>query len=247
MTGSQSISQRAARGTHDVAFEMLTSGTARKSVLDIPCGEGAFAERLRAAGLSVIGGDCTKPSGERSFEFACCDMNEPLPFDDETFDAVLCIDGIEHIEGTFDFVRECGRVLKDKSALLITTPNISALRSRWRYLLTGFHNKGKTPLDETAPHPLHHINLLTFSELRYMLHSNGFRITKIRTNRIKFVSWLYLPLVISSNLFTRWVFSKEEKNPAQRERNREIRKQMFSTAVLFGETLIVEAEKVSAP
>lgn len=244
MAGSStSIRQCAARGTHDVACDMILSHAECKRVLDIPCGEGAFAERLKAAGVSVTGGDCTPPSGERSFAFAACNMNEPLPFEDASFDAVACIDGIEHIERTFEFVRECRRIVTRDGLLLMTTPNISALRSRWRYLLTGFHNKGKTPLDETAPHPLHHINLLTFAELRYLLHSNGFRISRIRTNRVKLVSWLYLPLAIPSNLMTRWVFRREEKDREQRRRNREIRKQMFSTAVLFGETLIVEAKR----
>lgn len=31
-------------------------------------------------------------------------MNERLPYDDVMFDAVVCIDGIEHIERTFDLV-----------------------------------------------------------------------------------------------------------------------------------------------
>ena len=88
-----------------------------------------------------------------------------------------------YIERPFDFVAECRRVVRDDGWLVISTPNISSLRSRWRWLLTGFHNKCKTPLDETRPDPLHHINMLSFPKLRYLLHRNGFSIAEMRRGR----------------------------------------------------------------
>src|SRR5439155_10452128 len=123
----------------------------------------------------------------------------------------------------------------------LSTPNITALRSRWRWLLTGFHNKGKTPLDETAPNPWHHIGLMSFPEIRYLLHSNGFRITAIAANRVKLVSWLYAPLLPLAWLVTGLVVRRSEKNPALRRRDAEVRRQIYSTPVAYGETLIVKA------
>ncbi len=62
-------------------------------------------------------------------------------------------------------MREFARVLKKGGLWIISTPNISAFRSRQRYLFSGFHNKGRKPMEEESPAPRHHINLLTFPEL----------------------------------------------------------------------------------
>ncbi len=151
--------------------------------------------------------------------------------------------GIEHLERPFDFVRECFRVLRKEGCLVISTPNISALRSRWRWMMTGHHNKGKTPLNEAKPSPLHHINLFSYHQLRYVLQSNGFHIDTITTNRVKGVSYAYLPWVPFAYLKTRLVYHREERDTAQRSRNKEILQQMFSSSLLFGETMIVRAVK----
>lgn len=227
--------------THAVVARLLRAEPQCRAVLDIPCGEGAFLERVRALGLEGRGSDIVNRLARPGSPFTAADMNAPLPFADGTFDAVVCIDGIEHLERPFDFVRECRRIVRPDGVLLVSTPNISALRSRWRWLLTGFHNKGKVPLNEQDPNPWHHVNLLSFAGLRYLLHRHGFHITAIATNRVKAVSWLYLPLWPLAAVATGIAFRRWEKDPAQRERNREILRQMLTPAVAFGETLIVKA------
>lgn len=222
-------------------YERFQPGAA---ILDLPCGEGAFTQRIMQRGFKVCAGDLVPRISVPGAEFRQCDMNKPLPFADDAFDAVVCIDGIEHIERPFDFIRECARVIKDDGALIVSTPNTSALRSRWRWLLTGFHNKGKSPLNEGAPDAWHHIRLLSFPDLRYMLHTNGFRIETVRCNRMKLISWLYAPLVPLCAAVTATVFRREEKDAEQRARNRDILRQLFSQAVLFGETLIVRAARI---
>ena len=233
----------AAQNTHAVVAAVLAGDSDLRRVLDIPCGEGAFLARLVAGGYAAHGADIQRIIRMDTVPFTVADMNRPLPFAGDTFDAVVCIEGVEHIERPFDFVRECYRILRPSGVLIVSTPNISALRSRWRWLLTGFHNKGKTPLDETAPNPWHHIALRSFPDLRYLLHSNGFQMVVVTTNRIKAVSWLYLPLWPLAWLLTGWVFSREVKDPAQRERDAEVRRQLYSLPVAFGEILIVKAKK----
>lgn len=229
------------KNTHAVVARLLRAEPHCRVVLDIPCGEGAFLERLRALGLEGRGSDIANRLARPGTAFTAADMNAPLPFPDGAFDAVVCIDGIEHLERPFDFVRECRRIVRRGGVLVVSTPNISALRSRWRWLLTGFHNKGKVPLNEQDPNPWHHVNLLSFPALRYLLHRHDFRITAVATNRIKPVSWLYLPLWPVSALATALALRRWEKDPAQRARNVEIRRQLLSPAVAFGETMIVKA------
>lgn len=229
------------KNTHNTAAKLLNTETQIKYVLDIPCGRGAFAQRLIEQGLTVTAGDCQTICEAKGAEYIECNMNEPLPFQNAQFCAVACIDGIEHIERPFDFVRECARIIRKDGVLLISTPNISALRSRWRWFLTGFHNKEKVPLTEDNPSPYHHISLRSFAQLRYMLHINEFEITTIACNRVKAISWIYLPVVPFAYLITRFVFHREEPDNIQRAKNQTILKQMFSRAVLFGETLIIKA------
>ena len=227
--------------THAVVARLLQAEPHCREVLDIPCGEGAFLARLAALGLAGQGADLANRLTLAGARFTAADMNAPLPFADGAFDAVVCIDGIEHLERPFDFVRECHRILRPEGVLILSTPNISALRSRWRWLLTGFHNKGKVPLNERDPTPWHHINLLSFPALRYLLHRHGFRITAIATNRVKAVSWLYLPLWPLAAVVTALALRRWERDPAQRRRNTEIRHQLLGPAIAFGETMIVRA------
>jgi 2-polyprenyl-3-methyl-5-hydroxy-6-metoxy-1,4-benzoquinol methylase len=229
------------RHTHATVARLLAAEPGCRTVLDIPCGEGAFLERLRAAGLEGHGADIVNRLAPPGASFTAADMNAPLPFPDGAFDAVVCIDGIEHLERPFDFARECRRIVRPGGVLIVSTPNISALRSRWRWLLTGFHNKGKVPLNERDPNPWHHVNLLSFPELRYLLHRHDFRITAVATNRIKPVSWLYLPLWPVAALATVLAMRRWERDPDQRRRNGEIRRQLLSRPVAFGETMIVKA------
>ncbi len=231
------------RNTHATVARLLAAERGCRTVLDVPCGEGAFLARLAEMGLDGHGADLVNRLGAADERFRTADMNAALPYGDASFDAVVCIDGIEHLERPFDFVRECRRIVRPGGVLIVSTPNISALRSRWRWLLTGFHNKQKVPLNERAPTAWHHVGLLAFPQLRYLLHRHGFRITAIATNRIKPVSWLYLPLWPVSALVTRAVLRRWERDPEQRRRNTEIRRQMFSRAVLFGETVVVKAQR----
>lgn len=240
----QQVPENTSKNTHATVLRLLLEEGPRVSkVLDIPCGAGAFTLRLLEKGKEVYAGDVKNLLQIEAPRFFLADMNTRLPFENGYFDAVVSIDGIEHLKRPFDFVAEAARILRKGGVLIISTPNISALRSRWRFLLTGHHNKGKTPLDELRPSPLHHINLMSFPALRYMLHRSGVVIEKIAANRMKLVSLAYGLLVPFVFLTTAWVYEREEKDPRQRARNHEIMKQAFSAPVLFGETIILKARR----
>jgi len=213
-------------------------------VLDAPCGSGQLATALAQAGFESWGADidvvAQKVLGDR---FQCVDLNGALPWPEASFDAVCLVEGIEHLENHFAFLREVHRVLRPGGALVLTTPNVVSLRSRVRFLGSGFFHKDPRPLDESARDPLHHIGLRTFPEFRYALHTSGFRLSAVTHTHIKPVSYLYAIFVPWMWLYTRMAFRKE-KRPAQRERNREIRRALFSRSLLFGENLLLVARKV---
>jgi len=62
-------------------------------------------------------------------------LNELLPYSDATFDAVVSLEVIEHLENPRLFVREIERILKVNGRCLITTPNQISLASKFCLLL----------------------------------------------------------------------------------------------------------------
>ncbi len=235
--------ENAPKYTHDKVLAMISASSPQGPVMDIPSGSGAFARRLAEKGHNVIAADVVNSGDIAGVEFHQADMNEPLPAEDGSIACISCIEGIEHLERPFDFVRECHRVLSDDGILILTTPNTSAIRSRWRYFLTGFHNKCKYALDETTPNPLHHINMLSFPALRYMLHSSSFQIEAIETNRIKGINWLYLPMVPIQYLVTSIVNRRAKPIDISQPLSKEVLQQMMSLPLLFGESMVIAARK----
>jgi SAM-dependent methyltransferase len=212
------------------------------TLLDAPCGDGALAATLRRAGYEAHGVDIHSTGAAllgRAYHDA--DLNGRLPFGNASFDVALSIEGIEHLEDRFAYLRELRRVLKPQGTLILTTPNIVGLRSRVRFFGSGFYHGDSRPLGEAARNPFHHIALGTFADLRYALHTSGFRLTGVSHTHIKPVSFAYAWLVPWMWLYTAIAFRKE-KDKVQRRANREVRSALFSKSVLFGENLLLTAK-----
>jgi cyclopropane fatty-acyl-phospholipid synthase-like methyltransferase len=214
-------------------------------VLDAPCGgSAALTLALIEKGFSVTGADLDAEAKARlGSAFEKVDLDTLLPWPDKSFDAAVSTEGIEHLENHFSFLREMCRILKPGGILVLTTPNLTALRSRVRFLGSGFFGRDSRPLNEASRHPLHHIGLATFPELRYELHMSGFRLLEVRHTHIKPVSYLYAIYAPWIWLYTRLAFRKE-KDATQQERNKVILTSLLSPSVLFGECLMLIAKKV---
>lgn len=66
-----------------------------------------------------------------------CDVHtdiENIPYEDNTWDAVICLEVLEHVANPFKAATELYRVLKPGGVLLLTTP-----------FLLGYHGKTKRP------------------------------------------------------------------------------------------------------
>jgi 2-polyprenyl-3-methyl-5-hydroxy-6-metoxy-1,4-benzoquinol methylase len=233
------------KNTHEKVFRLIGKDKNSK-IVDMPSGSGAFVQRLKDNGFNnAVAIDIKNILEIDHDNFLIGDMTRDIPLEDNSVDVLVCIDGIEHISQQFQFVKEVNRILKAGGEFIVSTPNISSLRSRWRWFMTGHHNKCKTPLDENNPNSLHHIGMISFPEIRYLLHTNGFRIEKVTENRIKLISWLYAIFVPFSFLITSLVYYNSGRKKGTSTINKEVKKEMYSRAVLFGETIIVRAVKNS--
>jgi 2-polyprenyl-3-methyl-5-hydroxy-6-metoxy-1,4-benzoquinol methylase len=229
---------------HDKVVEILTHFGHRGRLLDAPAGDGAISQRLKAAGFDVVAADINPQRFD--VEGILCqkaDLNQPLPFENESFDFILSSNGIEHLEAPFHFVRECFRILKGRGKLLITTPNTLNLKSRLTYLLIGFNLFMGRPCNEVDLYQGGgHIHLTNYYELRINLHRNGFRVIDATTHMFSNTAMFLFPIYPFIYLMTDRAF-RREKRPLQRERNRETFRHVLSADLIFGKKLFLTAEK----
>ena len=215
-------------------------------ILELGAGKGALSARLAALGYQVTAADFD-PAGFLAPGIPCqkIDVEKPFPIPDGSFDFLVGIELIEHLENHFAFVRECGRVLKPGGYLLLSPPNLLNLASRMKYLLTGFFSLCQRPNSEFERIRLYqHINPANYYNLRYILHTNNFRIQSVKTDRCRRSS-LSLSFMYPLIRFLTGQTMKGEPDSRQVAVNSEIQSVLMSPEILFGRTLIVVARKGS--
>ena len=121
-------------GEQDKFLDWLHLSTGEK-LLDIACGSGGPALRIAAkTGCSLVGIDLHEQAistakslaAQRNLkngaEFRVVNATEPLPFPDAHFDAISCVDAINHIRNRPSVLALWARLLKPGGRLLFTDP-----------------------------------------------------------------------------------------------------------------------------
>ncbi len=221
----------------------------RGRVLELGCGEGDYAKRLKDAGFDVLASDIDKSrfKYDGEIEFTHCDITKTLPFPDKSFDYVLLLEVVEHLRNPYSVFPELNRVLKDGGSLVISTPNILSLKSRFRYLCEGSYEYFReAPLDQ-AENPKEiifqlHIAPYRYHELEYLLSATGYTVKDIFTSRYE-GHWLSFLLPIIK-------FQARQKDRRVLRNGgmdyRRINKVLLSKEILFGRHLILHAKKETA-
>lgn len=103
-----------------------------KDVLDLGCAGGFMAEALDDLGATVTGIDPAQDAiaaardhaeqGGRTIRYDV-GVGEALPYEDTSFDAVVCVDVLEHVRDLPQVIREVARVLRPGGQFLFDTIN----------------------------------------------------------------------------------------------------------------------------
>jgi len=142
--------------------------TNRARVLDIGCGYGALSLTLsESAGFDVVAMDVLEvrltsvrarkaardPEAAARIRIVKADA-ESLPFRDESFDAVVATEVLEHLDEPGRMLSEARRVLRPGGQFFMTTPNAQALPYRiLRFLPDALVSRLAASLTQETLHP----------------------------------------------------------------------------------------------
>lgn len=222
-------------------------------LLDVPAGHGALALILKNLGFDVFCCDLyPELFSLTDFEIKRGNLDDKLPYNDDFFDKVVCIEGLEHIENPANAIREFARILKKNGSLIVSVPNIMNIEERLKWLFTGYtsHFKplskeslneiresikdGYAGMDEVALH----VNPIGYAEIRFLLEKSGFEIEKTYLDKPKKNSLLFLPIVWMIRLSSRFSSANKRKSRWTDELNSD-------EVLLGGNTLIFKAKKLA--
>ena len=131
-------------------------------VLEVGCGGGLLSFILSQSGADVVAGDIlleaahlAKAKGvSKTITF---DAGQPWPFKRHSFQIIIMLDVLEHIEDDLACLREVRRVLRSGGLMVLTVPAHQLFFSDWDRLLEHYRRYSK-------------------SRLRHILRMTGFQI-----------------------------------------------------------------------
>lgn len=137
-------------------------------MLDLGCGKGVHKEVAEQAGFEWVGLDYEAPEAQVLGD------GQALPFENNTFDFILCVTVIQYVQFPFVMIREASRVLKPNGKLIGTIAFLEPSHG------TSFY---------------HHTHLGTYNLLKH----GGFEIEKLAPSK----EWSVLRALASMGMFFR--------------------------------------------
>jgi 2-polyprenyl-3-methyl-5-hydroxy-6-metoxy-1,4-benzoquinol methylase len=161
-------------------YVLAAIGKGRK-VLDVGCLGGRLSRLILEANNEVWGVELNEAAAReaerRGVRVKVANVEEGLPFEAATFDAVHAGEIIEHLYDTKFFLEEANRVLRPGGVLVFTTPNLNSLDNRLRVLAGGYLGlAGAYPEDHFGGH----IRVFNLGKIHELCRQTGFRVEGVR-------------------------------------------------------------------
>ena len=126
-----------------LAREVLADDSAVCRLLDAGCGTGQSGEALRAAGVAgdLIGCDYSREALAECekldiyAQLECVDLHDPLPFEDDYFDAVVSVSVLSYLRRFETLFAELARVTRSGGVVVLTyreekwAPDVGGVRT----------------------------------------------------------------------------------------------------------------------
>ena len=190
----------------------------RKLVLDVGCGTGKFIFQLfKYCKPTLIGVDGPTSVANRAVErgykevIVVEDLNvDPLPFQQDYFDCVICKDVMEHLYDPKFALSEINRVLRIGGTFLFHVPNHFPFIGRLRFLI---NNKLDTfsyfsPNESRWDFP--HIRFFEHADIIKVFNDHGFQI--VEDISYTFAAAPILGIFKFFNGFVRWLIKTYPNN-----------------------------------
>lgn len=215
-------------------------------ILDLPSGPGYLLQKLKERGFTGIAGEIDQNLHLfRDIKYSKIDMSKEFPFSDSTFDYIVSIEGIEHIENHFSFIREVSRTLKKNGVFIMTTPNIHSLESKLNFFFSGFHTLANKPIPIDSENIyFEHINPISLESLYFICAKEGLTIEQLKTSKYRkgslFLYYLLYPILYTATYVSCII---KEKNLVRKKMNKYIFRLLISKENLAGGHTIIIAKK----
>lgn len=146
-----------------------------KKVLDIGCANGLFGKYLKKSKNTVYGieiSDKMAMQAKKNLDkvFTLDIEKEHLPFKNNEFDVILCMDVLEHLFDSKATLQKLKNFLKPNGLLIVTIPNAVHWSMRLHILL------GKFNYEEKGLRDSGHIRFFTFSTAISLFKQSGYKI-----------------------------------------------------------------------
>lgn len=189
-------------------------------VLDLGCGGGQHSIRVAGKCKKIIGVDYSQRQLEiaknsardkkiKNIKFIKLDLERKLPFKNNSFNKILCLDVLEHLNKRKQLLMEIKRVLKPKGIFFTSLPHKN---TSWKKIQRKVGLNSYTDPDHKVEYSL--------NEIKKLFSKTGFKILKVKP--IVFDTPLagLIDLIggFSLNLYKKlsfWKRKKAEENPEE--------------------------------